>query len=594
MSLLICPQSQQFFRSYVSCQNGVNVWVSAILVMTHLLVSLPGLCDGAPDLTVGKITIQTRDIFSQEELAGVGGPLRLLQGGMNALHIQTHPYVLRRELLFRTGEPFRPELLAETERNLRDLGFLNNIRVTSVDTAADGRVAVLVSTRDSWSLQANAAYARASGGDTRWTLQLSDNNFLGHGFTLGAGVGSDENAGYWNAWFRKRRLTRLHLQVGFDYAQRDDGHYRNVFISKPFYAQDDLWLVEAGAWDGLSDRRYYLSNAGPAGADPTRQASLYAKLPTHAKGLRLRFQRLISPRGEGRIWRLGTGLRVTDLAVNPAERSAWPLSDGRWAGLGFLVDPGTALWRELGTTYYPSLWLRTQGRTWSKARFVRQYGPVEDLPLGLVLDLKAGPLRHHCHALDGAGGCGWSWRYEFAASRWLRLGPWLGTLDGWGIWQPAELADHSSHLLGLTTGWIGRLGPENEPWITRVFAEYAAGRNLMASDVLVLGLSRGLRTLEFDGMAGDRLVRWNVEQGKAAPWEVLGMFRMGAAVFYNGGCAWFTDEDRSLADARHEVGVGLRIGPTRSASAHVSRLDMSWDLQGSGSPVFTATTRGFF
>ncbi len=576
-----------------------------MLVMT--LTTLAALAaaepaDSSSGLLVGKVTITRRDIFSQQELDGTGGPLRLLQGGMNALHIKTREYVLRRELLFHSGDPFRPELLAETERNLRELGYLNNIRVTATDTTADGRVNILVSTRDSWSLQANAAYARASGGDTRWTLQLSDNNFMGHGLTLGAGVGSDEDAGYWNAWFRKRRLTPMHLLVGFDYAQRDDGHYRNVFVSKPFYAQDDDWRFDAAAWDGRNDLRYYLSNAGPAGRDAACQASLYAKLPTHEKGLRLQFQRRISPRGHGRIWRLGAGLRVVDLAVGLGDRPYWAISDGSIHDLRFLLGPEGALDRERGTTVYPHLWLRSQGREWTKARFVQQYGPVEDIPLGLILDVRAGPrenFRSVVFSPEGAakamqGPEGASGLFEFSAGRWFKLGPWLGQVDGWGIWQPAENSGYSYHLLGVTTGWIGRFGPEKEPWITRVFAEYAGGRNLLGSQALVLGLGRGLRTLEFDGMAGDRLVRWNVEQGRAAPWEVLGLFRMGAAVFYNGGCAWFTDEDRSLADARHEMGLGLRIGPTRSASAHVSRLDVSWDLQGSGTPVFTATTRGFF
>jgi hypothetical protein len=72
------------------------------------------------------------------------------------------------------------------------------------------------------------------------------------------------------------------------------------------------------------------------------------------------------------------------------------------------------------------------------------------------------------------------------------------------------------------------------------------------------------------------------------------MFRLGAAVFYSGGNAWWRDEDRDLGDARHEVGCGLRLGPTRSRSAQTSRFDMSWALDGSSGPVFTASTRGLF
>jgi hypothetical protein len=534
--------------------------------MTWACWAAPVRSEEARDLVVGQVTIRIQDIFSTEENNEARGLQRFLQRGMNALHIQTRDYVLRKELLFHRGEPYRSELLAETERNLRELGYLNNIRVSATDTTDAGRVNILVSARDSWSLQANANYARAAGGETRWSLQLSDNNFLGHGFTLGAGLGSDEDSGYWNAWFRQRRLTDLHLVVGFDCSQRDDGHFRNIFISKPFYAQDDRWSLEAKAWDGRTDRRYYLSNAGPVGQDPLRAASLYAKLPTHEKGLRLRLQRLVSTPGKGRVWRLGLGLRITELTVDPASRPAWLLSDGRYADLQYLDDPGQPLARELGTVVYPHLWLRSQGRDWTKARFVRQYGPVEDIPLDTMLDLKAGPVNPFREAESGAA----AWLVELAASRWWRLGGWLAKLEGWGYGQSAGGGHDAYHLHGLSTGWIKSSGPENEPWITRVFAEYAGGRNVLDSDALVLGLDRGLRTLEFDGMAGDRLVRWNVEQGKVTPWELLGMFRVGGAVFYSGGGAWFGDEDRSRARRATRWAWACasgRPGPPRPTSA---------------------------
>ena len=141
---------------------------------------------------------------------------------------------------------------------------------------------------------------------------------------------------------------------------------------------------------------------------------------------------------------------------------------------------------------------------------------------------------------------------------------------------------------------IGKSGAEMSPWTTRVFAEYAQGQNLLGSRALLLGLDRGMRTLEFDGMAGDKLGRWNLEQGKAMPWEIAGLFRMGFAGFYSGGRAWWRDEAKDTSFIRHEAGFGLRFGPTRSANSQIARLDVAWDLNGDGSPVITAITRGFF
>ena len=72
------------------------------------------------------------------------------------------------------------------------------------------------------------------------------------------------------------------------------------------------------------------------------------------------------------------------------------------------------------------------------------------------------------------------------------------------------------------------------------------------------------------------------------------MMRMGFAAFYSGGRAWWRDEVVGQSYIRHEAGFGLRFGPTRSANSQVARIDLAWDLNGDGSPVLTAVTRGFF
>jgi hypothetical protein len=567
-------------------------------VMT-LMVVLAGLTgsltawaeESSPDLTVGHVEIHCADIFSGEEIEEATSLIRFMRQAMNGVHFNTRQYVVRRELLFAEGDPFDPGALAETERNLRNLGYLNRIRVTPTDTTADGRVNILVSTRESWSLQTNLAYARSSGGDTRWSVQFADKNFLGHGATLGAGLGADENSSYWNLWLHKRRVTSLGLQVGIDYAQRGDGHYRGLKLSRPFYAQNDPWAAAVSAWDGQTDVRHYFSNAGPVGVDPTSSSSLYAKLPMRRQGVEFLFQKRLSDPAADRVWRLGVGGRITDQDLELDSQTLWQLSDDRFVDLGFLAEPGQPTARDQGTTVYPYLSLNIQGRGWTKARFIMKYGPVEDIPLDWGLTLRTGPSGPAMGSTTGFGGATWYSELEF--SRWLQLGPGLWNVSGGGMWQAGD-RDNRFHRFVLNTGWIVRRGPEKHPWITRVFAEYGSGERLAGSEALLLGLSRGLRTLEFDGMAGDRLVRWNLEQGKATDWEVLGLFRLGAAVFYNGGRAWWTDEASDFNDIRHEVGAGLRLGPTRSASANVSRLDVSWALDGSVGPVFTATTRGFF
>ena len=543
------------------------------------------------DLVVGRIQIQSRDIFTREEVHEASALLRAMRRTMNGLHVNTHRWVIRQELLFSEGDPFRPEKLAETERNLRALGYLNEIRVAAIDTTADGRVNVLVSLRESWSLNTAVTYSRASGGNQRWSASLSDRNVLGNGFTLGAGLGSNEIGSFTNLWFRKRRVLGSPFVVGADFYQPTSGYYRGVALSRPFYAQDDAWSMGLLAWDSLSDRRYFLSNASPVGDDPTREASLYAELPMTQTGFGASAQFRLGGSG-GRIWRVGAGARIVHTIHHVGDQPAWLLSDARWADLSFLLEPGQPMTRTQGTMVYPFLLIETLGSRWTKARFVRNYGPVEDLPLAWQVNLKFGPNGKAMGSTVSVEGS--SYRAEVDLTRYQPVGGGIFRLLGSGYAQMGS-PENRLYRYDLLAGWTQVRGGGDTPWLTRVHAEYGQGESLTPSEAFLLGLDRGIRTLEFDGMAGDRLARWNAEQGRVLPWTPLGLFKSGAAVFYSGGCAWWGDEDRNLGDARHEVGLGLRFGPTRSSGARTTRLDLTWNADDfSGGPVFTTVTRGTF
>lgn len=584
----------------ITASHAVRAGLTGLLLLGCLLagsatLSLAAAAPGAgfapPDsLTVGQIRIQRRPIFSADEERSGAALAAALRRWMNRLHVRTREGIIRRELLFAAGDPLRFDLLAETERNLRTLGYLNDIRVAPTDTLPDGRVPVLVSVRDSWTLKTNFSYAKASGGDTRWTVQMSDTNFLGYGVTMGAGVGGDENADYWNLWYRQRRFLGTGLSLGIDDRERGDGFVREVFLDRPFWSDGDRWSLESKGWDRSFNVRYYLSNAGPAGADPDRSASLHALLPRHEKGAEFSVMLRVHGKERGRIWRPGLGLRWKDTSFDLGSGTA-VLSDGRQEDIGWLADPAQPLGRDTGTLVWPYFRLQTRGRGWTKRRFIMQYGTVEDLNLAPLVDVLAGPVPPAL-GTDTASARS-RWRAEGSWSQWVVSGPGMILLQGLG---EAEWGDDTAdyHLYTLLAGWLGQRGAEETPWLTRAFVEYGHGRALEGSRALTLGLERGLRTLEFDGMAGDRLLRWTVEQGKVLPGEMLGMFRYGLGIFYAAGAAWWSDEARDFASARHEAGLGLRFGPTRSANAKMGRIDMVWDLDHGGGPVLTATTRGFF
>lgn len=534
-------------------------------------------------LRIGAVNLERADIYTQEEIAGSSGFLRSLRRAMNGLHARTRERVIRQELLFAPGDRYEPALLDETERNLRALGFLSSVSVTPVDTLPDGAVDVDVLTREAWALKTEVSYSRSSAGAQRWNVLLSDNNFAGQGVQLTLGAGQDEDRRYKLLGYSSRRVWGSRWQASLSFTDQSDGRSWTVQLQRPFYALADVWGLEAQAWDREIGLRWYVSNAGPLGRDPQRDASLYASLPSRERALKVIGWRRARGAGAGRVVRLGLGLEMRDLDYDLGA-STFELSDGRWADFGGLAGGSETLARRGAALTAPLLVVETVGRRWAAAGYLLQYGPVEDVPLDPWLRLQTGWGRR-------AWGAGFDAVHaQVNAGDWSRL---AGGMAMVAIAGRASLGDAGSRQawIDVNAGWMAEHGDGR---LTRLFVEGARGDRLGGDEAFLLGLNRGLRTLEFDGMAGDRLARWSAEEGLRLPVEVLGFYKLGAAVFYGGGLAHWRDEPRSLSDARHEAGLGLRLGSLRSARADVVRLDVAWALAGAAGPVFTAVTGGLF
>lgn len=70
-----------------------------------------------------------------------------------------------------------------------------------------------------------------------------------------------------------------------------------------------------------------------------------------------------------------------------------------------------------------------------------------------------------------------------------------------------------------------------------------------------------------------------MEQRFFTPWHLLRLARVGAAVFYDVGRIWGgIEEDRR--GLLQDVGVGLRLAPTRTGRGGVLHLDVALPLGG--------------
>lgn len=126
---------------------------------------------------VDSIVIERQDLFSDEQAEGNAFTTLL-----NSLHGVTRPNVIRRELLFRVGDTYDSLVIAESERNLRGRGLFRSVRLDTL--TANGKLTVLVQTRDAWSLLPRVSAQISPDGRITGSVGVTETNVAGTGNRL--------------------------------------------------------------------------------------------------------------------------------------------------------------------------------------------------------------------------------------------------------------------------------------------------------------------------------------------------------------------------------------------------------------------------
>jgi hypothetical protein len=135
--------------------------------------------DAAPaGKNLEEIILSSHDVLSRSD------PLPLF---LNHVHVQTRNEVLQREILFHVGERYSEQMRQETERNLRRLFYIAVARVVPVK-GLHGGVAMLVVTKDKWSLRLSNSFTLIGSLLQYLQLQLTEVNFNGRGQELALGL----------------------------------------------------------------------------------------------------------------------------------------------------------------------------------------------------------------------------------------------------------------------------------------------------------------------------------------------------------------------------------------------------------------------
>ncbi len=483
---------------------------------------------------IGEIIIERVNVFNPK----VKGEDRQLFRFINAIHTQTREIVIRRELLFKEGDPYIESVVKESARNLRKLSFLHTAIIEPV-AIHDGVVDLKVYVQDAWTTKIGLNIGRKGGVNT-FKIGLTDDNFLG----LGKKMLVDQYQGIENSGTIYKYYDYQFLGTKWNlkslYEDNTDGENIRVNVMHPFYSLNTRWAFYGEIFSNNRVKKLYHFGA-PSAIFKEKQDLLKLTF-----GLSRGLKDGISKRYFFTYSYMNK--RFSEADTLDAFPSLLP-DDRKDSIIRFHFE-------RLTDSYI-------------KVRRFHKFDTIEDFHIG----------------------------NKFTYGIGLALSPLGSTKDGivFDIFNSQGFQVLNSELLFLDVGYHARLEKEslrnslfslsaqyfNKKFNNQtIFSKLSCdiGLNLDAEKRFLLGGENGLRGYPIRYLDGNRQLLFTLEDRIFTDIELFHLFNIGMALFFDTGIAWDRETEFTASSFRSNIGIGLRVGLRRSAFARVVHIDLAYPL----------------
>ncbi|MGQ0580126.1 MAG: hypothetical protein ACT4PQ_14615 [Betaproteobacteria bacterium] len=483
---------------------------------------------------VGEIRVIADDIFDLDDPKENNAFYRLA----NTLHVRTRPGAIERMLLFRSGEPVSVRLIEETERLLRSNRYLYDVSIRPI-AYHDGVVDIEVKTRDTWSLDLGLSYGRSGGVDSSG-IALKEKNLLGTGISLGVSSFTDVDGSGSEFQISQNNAFGGWTSIAYKYANLDDGENQSFSLARPFYALDTRWA--AGLSLSKDNRVDSVYNSGVISSQyryRNNSADIYGGW---SKGLI-----------EGWVRRYSVGLTYQDDTYETEP--------------GLVPPPELPADQKLVAPFVRYEVIEDNYQQFKNRDLIER---PEYFAMGFLSSVQLG------RSLASLGSSREVWLYSGMVSDGfeLRSNQTLlvsGSLSG--------QFDDGTGEHNLYSGSVRYYVPHSKRALFYAGISGDFVRNADIADLLTLGGDNGLRGYPLRYQSGDRRALLTFEERVYSDWYPLRLFRVGGAVFFDVGRAWGGENANTVNPGwLSDVGFGLRILSSRSASGNVFHADVAFPL----------------
>jgi outer membrane protein assembly factor BamA len=482
----------------------------------------------------GEIRIDNKNVFDRSDPKDNKALFRLA----DKLHVRTRESVIRHQLLFRSGTPYSRHAIEESARILRSDNYFYDAAIVPI-RYHDGKVDVLVTTRDVWTLDPGFNYSR-SGGTNSTGVYVEELNLAGTGSKVSISHQSGVDRSQTGASFSNMHAFGTWTAVNLNYAQLSDGLMRSAIINSPFYA---LETRHAGGVTAQADDHVdYLYDRGEI-IDKFHDHGVFAQAYAGwSAGLQ-----------NGWVTRWSAGMTYD-------ERRFYALPS--WTGPTVLPQDRKFVYPWIRFDLLEDRYVKLENRD--------QIGRTEDFYLGTNVTLRLGwadaalGSSRSALLLQTAAGKGAMLSDDATL---LATSVFTGRLEGGTLKN------------GVLDGAIRYYLQQSKKWLFFTTVHAAKGWNLDVENQLLLGGDNGLRGYPLRYQDGTARALTSVEERWFSDWFPFRLFRVGAAVFADVGRTW---GQAPLAapglGLLEDAGFGLRFGNARSAFGNVVHVDVAFPL----------------
>ena len=477
-------------------------------------------------LTIGTIKSIPLNIFD----LGSASESTRLHRMINKLHIKTRRETIANQLIIKTGDKFNPENLKEAERSLRAQHYIKDALVTPVALCGK-QVKIRVMTRDNWTLTPDISFGR-SGGNNKLGFKIQEQNILGHGKDLRLGYDKLATRHSTKLSYRDYHLLGTQHKLIINLLNNSDGKGYDVDLSLPFYKSDSLY-----SWGLKTSQLTQVT-------DIYDKAEVTEKIPEKKQLHSVYF-----------AWTTKHSKRITQ-----RFKAGWSVKKNRYEN-----TTQTPRINNL-TESYPWFEVNRFGTHFIKKSNFNTMGKIEDISLAQNLTLGAGLL------LKKFGSSNDYLKLTTNYSKGVQISPsMLGFI---------KLSSDNYIGDGVKKGGEYQLQAELNHFKPtgndiRLKLKLSSSDHLLPYERIYLGGDSGMRGFPKAFQSGDRSVLFQAEKRLHFSWYPLHLAKFGAVAFSDIGSAWGKNKSPELLA---NIGLGLRMIPTRSSSSKTLHLNLAMPL----------------